>query len=46
VSFAAISLFVTSQRVFIVVVYFVIGSVRKIWILTYLLTYSMVQDIN
>jgi hypothetical protein len=30
VSFAAITLFVASQRVFIVVVYFVIESVRKL----------------
>jgi hypothetical protein len=31
VSFAAITLFVASQRVFIAVVYFVIGSVRKLF---------------
>jgi hypothetical protein len=32
VSFAAITLYVASQRVFIVVsVYFVIDSVRKLW---------------
>jgi hypothetical protein len=30
VSFAAVNLFVASQRVFIVVVYFVIESVRKL----------------
>jgi hypothetical protein len=30
VSFAAITLYVASQRVFIVVVYFVIDSVRKL----------------
>jgi hypothetical protein len=32
VSFAAITLYVASQRVFIVVVYFVINSVRNFWI--------------
>jgi hypothetical protein len=40
VSFTAITLCVASQRVFIIVVYFVIDSVQKIWIRPHIYIYD------